>query len=324
MPRWAPFLAVVAILVVVLLLLAHKSQQILHEHAETAGGSSDERAGVSTAERGSVTGESPGEATSRVPDSTTSLEPGTETGSDAPVGETTMAPDTLLREQAPMAGDGPTDREPAHQHGAQEIVLTPGVLLANVAFTQALVAAILVGAAWYFSIPASAFGLEGAAVPNSGVGVGLGVAFGAALWVGNELATVMADAVGAAYDETVRQMLAPESAGGWAFLFGAVLPLIAVAEELLFRAALIGAPAAGFEISPWLLAVVSSVAFAFGHGAQGRVGIVVTGLLGLALAMGFVLTGSLLVVVVAHYVINALEFLVHEFLGIKSLYGTSS
>ena len=68
----------------------------------------------------------------------------------------------------------------------------------------------------------------------------------------------------------------------------------------------------GFGVSPWALAVLSSVAFALGHGAQGAAGVAVTGLLGFALAALFVLSGSLLAVVVAHYLVNALEFLVHE------------
>jgi membrane protease YdiL (CAAX protease family) len=47
------------------------------------------------------------------------------------------------------------------------------------------------------------------------------------------------------------------------------------------------------------------------------VGVVVTGLLGFVLAAGYVVTGSLVVVVAAHYVINALEFFVHELLGVE-------
>jgi membrane protease YdiL (CAAX protease family) len=138
------------------------------------------------------------------------------------------------------------------------------------------------------------------------------------LWLGNELSTAVADVVGAAYDEGVRELLAPDSPSGWVVLFGVVLPIIAVAEELLFRAALIGVPATFFGVSPWLLAVLASVAFALGHGAQGRVGVVVTGLLGFVLAAGYILTGSVVVVIVAHYVINALEFLIHEYLGIET------
>jgi hypothetical protein len=48
---------------------------------------------------------------------------------------------------------------------------------------------------------------------------------------------------------------------------------------------------------------------------------VVTGALGFALAAGFVLTGSLVVVVVAHYLVNALEFTVHEGLGVERPFG---
>jgi len=74
-----------------------------------------------------------------------------------------------------------------------------------------------------------------------------------------------------------------------------------------------------YGVNVWALAVVSSLAFALGHGAQGRVGVVVTGALGFVLAAGYVATGSLLVVVVAHYVINALEFLVHELLDVGDI-----
>jgi membrane protease YdiL (CAAX protease family) len=111
--------------------------------------------------------------------------------------------------------------------------------------------------------------------------------------------------------------MAPDSANGWLLLLGVILPLVAVFEEFLFRGVLVGAFAAGFAVSPWLLAVGSSVLFALGHGAQGPAGILVTGSLGLVLAAGYVLTGSLLVVVVAHYLVNALEFVVYEGLGVE-------
>jgi membrane protease YdiL (CAAX protease family) len=75
---------------------------------------------------------------------------------------------------------------------------------------------------------------------------------------------------------------------------------------------LVGALSTGFGVSPWLLAAGSSVAFGLGHGAQGRAGVAVTGALGFVLAAAYVLTGSLLAVVLAHYLVNALEFVVHE------------
>jgi len=219
----------------------------------------------------------------------------------------------LARQSQQLLGDA-GGNEPVDPGVGVE--LTPPMLLANVAVTQGGVIVLVLAAAWYFAIPADALGVGPA---STGVpALGLGVAFGVVLWIGNELSTWLADAAGAAYDESLRELLAPASAGGWLILFGAVLPTIAVAEEVLFRAALIGVPAAGFGVSPWLLAAVSSVAFALGHGAQGRVGIVVTGLLGFVLAAGYIRSGSLLVVIVAHYLVNATEFFAHEYLGVGS------
>jgi membrane protease YdiL (CAAX protease family) len=119
-------------------------------------------------------------------------------------------------------------------------------------------------------------------------------------------------------DESLRELLAPDTRLGWVVLLFVVLPIVAGFEEFLFRGALIGVVAVGFDVSPWLLAALSSVAFALGHGAQGPGGILVTGLLGFALAVTFVLTGSLLAVIVAHYLVNALEFVVHEGLDLGS------
>ncbi|WP_276300395.1 CPBP family intramembrane glutamic endopeptidase [Halorussus lipolyticus] len=199
-----------------------------------------------------------------------------------------------------------------------ELDFTTGALLANVAFSQGLFGVAIVGAAWIADLPLVALGVSPADPWNLGLpAVAIGVGVGLALYVANELSAKVADAVGVDYSEGLREALAPDSLGGWAILLGVVLPVIAGFEELLFRAALIGAFSAGFGISPWVLAVFSTVAFAIGHGAQGPGGVAVTGLLGFALAAAFVVSGSLLVVVVAHYLVNALEFVVHEGLGIE-------
>ncbi len=214
----------------------------------------------------------------------------------------------------PSSSDGPT----ARQTSAEPQSLSTGALLANVAFSQGLFAALLVGAALWAAIPLDALGIE---VSWSYVTTGLvvGSLAGLVLYILNEVGAALAKRYGIDHDEALRRMLAPESPGGWVVLLGGVLPIIAFFEELLFRAALIGVVAAGFEINIWLLAILSSIAFGIGHGMQGTAGIVVTGLLGFVLATLFILTGSLLVVVVAHYVINALEFIVHEGLDIAWL-----
>lgn len=191
-----------------------------------------------------------------------------------------------------------------------------GALLANVALTQGLFGVVLVGGAFLFSIPPSALGIApdtlSTGLPAVAIGIGAGVGF----WAGTELAAILAGGFGIGFDESMRELLAPESTAGWAVLLGVVLPIIAVVEELLFRAAAIGVPVAGLGAPAWLMVPLSAAAFGLGHGAQGRVGMAVTGTLGVALGALFVLTNSLLAVVVAHYLINALELVVHEGLGI--------
>jgi len=213
---------------------------------------------------------------------------------------------------------GPNEAEIDAGRGPEPASLSTGALLANVAASQGFFGVVLVGAAWFASIPLADFGVSTGDPWSVGPpAVAVGAAVGAALYVANELSSSVLDSTGVDYSESLRAHLAPETLRGWVVLLGVVLPIIAGFEELLFRAALVGVLAAGFGVSPWALAVASSVAFAVGHGAQGPGGVAVTGVLGFALAAAFVLTGSLLVVVVAHYIVNALEFVVHEGLGIE-------
>lgn len=294
MPQWGAFLFVIALLTVLLLVLARQSQGILHDQATT-----ETTPAVESADKHLLAEESE--------------QSHPEESEQSHSEESDQATVHTQAEDSDQIADQTLAEEPKETG----IELTSAALLVNVAVTQAVVAVLVIVAAWYFGIPAEAFGVTTETLAAGLPGVVLGIALGIALWVANEFATTVADAVGASYDERVRQMLAPETTGGWVALFLLVLPIIAFAEELLFRAALIGVPAAGFEISPWMLAVISSLAFALGHGAQGRIGIVVTGLLGFVLAGAYILTASLLVVFVAHYVINALEFFIHEFLGVE-------
>jgi membrane protease YdiL (CAAX protease family) len=185
-------------------------------------------------------------------------------------------------------------------------------LLLSAALSQMLVGALLAGLVWYAEVPPGALGID-----DPAAAVLPGVALGIGLYVANEAGAWLAGQAGMDADESLRELLAPESRGEWALLLLVVLPTVAGVEELLFRGALIGAFEAGFSFSPWLLAVLSSVAFGLGHGLQGPGGILVTGVLGFALAAAFVLTGSLWVVIVAHYLVNALEFVVHEGLGVE-------
>jgi membrane protease YdiL (CAAX protease family) len=188
--------------------------------------------------------------------------------------------------------------------------LRAGALLANVAVSQGAFAVLLLFGAWYAAVPASALGLGAAAFAPAVILAGL--VGGVVLYVANEGGAAVGRRLGVEDTEAFRAALAPKTRRGWAILLLVVLPVVAGFEELLFRGALVGGLAAGFDVSPWLLAVLSSVAFALGHSAQGRVGMAVTGLLGFGLATLFVLTESLPAVVAAHYLVNALEFVVNE------------
>ena len=199
--------------------------------------------------------------------------------------------------------------------------LSTGALLANVALTQGVFGVLLLGGAFLFAVPASALGVTDGALSTGLPAVAVGIGAGVGFWTGNELASVVADGIGITVDESVRELLTPASAAGWVVLLGAVLPTIAVVEELLFRAAAIGVPVAGLGAPPWLMVPLAAAAFALGHGAQGRVGVAVTGILGVALGALFVVTNSLLAVAVAHYLINALELVVHEGPGVQRLVG---
>lgn len=186
-----------------------------------------------------------------------------------------------------------------------------GWLLVNVILSHGLLGALILAGAWYAEIPRTAFGFGD---PSSGIVIGIGV--GIVLAIGNEAAAIVAQSLGIDHDERLRELLAPNTNAGWVVLLLGVLPVIAVVEELLFRGALIGAMAAGYGLPIFGLAIVSSILFGLGHGLQGPGGVVVTGLLGFVLAAAFIVTGSLVVVVIAHYCINVIEFVLHEAMGI--------
>lgn len=274
MPDWSAFAGVTGVVLTLLLVLARLSQDIGQPPARGVEGVGGEAA---RADAGSV--------------DATGLNPGPTAPEDADV-------------------EVPTPWERAFNGEGQKGGVGAGALLANVAVSQGALGALLLFGAWHAAVPPSALGLDTAAFGPAALGVG--VVAGGGLYLANEGGAALGRRVGLDGAEAFRALLAPETRRGWAILLLFVLPVVAGFEELLFRAALVGGLAAGFGVSPWLLAGLSSVAFALGHGAQGRVGMVVTGVLGFALAALFVVTESLPAVVVAHYLVNALEFVVNE------------
>ncbi|MFB6105038.1 MAG: lysostaphin resistance A-like protein [Halobacteriaceae archaeon] len=188
--------------------------------------------------------------------------------------------------------------------------LPTGALLVNVLLTHGVVVILIGVTAWIAAVPHPVLGL-GPATRGISAGV-LGVAAGVVVYLLDEVLTVLARAVGLVPSERLRESLSPSSVGGWVTLFVGVLPVVAFAEELLFRAALVGVATTGLGAPVWLAVAGSSLLFGAAHGVQGPGGVIVTGVLGVALAGVFLASGSLLTVVVAHYLVNVLEFVVHE------------
>lgn len=300
MAEWSTFIGIVGVVLVLLLALTHASKSVFEsestDHPTTA---TDRPPAAPDAATGPVDG------SDSVDDSTTV------DGSESV--DTERADSESIDNERLDPGDEAVGR-PVTTGSTTEPDLSTPVLLVNVAVSQGVFAVLVVVMAWYTEIPAWAFGLTAESLTLGAVG--MGVAVGGVFYLGNEAAAAFGRRWGLSTPTELREALAPETATEWALLLGVVLPIIAGFEELLFRGALIGVVHAGFAVPVWLLAVGSSVAFALGHSAQGRLGVVVTGLLGLGLAAVFVYTGSLLVVIVAHYVVNALEFVVHEGLDV--------
>jgi membrane protease YdiL (CAAX protease family) len=82
----------------------------------------------------------------------------------------------------------------------------------------------------------------------------------------------------------------------------------ALLEELLFRSLLIGGMMAALGLPASLTIAVSALTFGMMHLAQGVWGVVMTALVGLLFGWLFVATGSLWLPLVAHWVMNILQF----------------
>ncbi|MXV60815.1 CPBP family intramembrane metalloprotease [Natronorubrum sp. JWXQ-INN-674] len=338
MVQWTTFAGITGVVLVLLLVLSHLTQSAFddgdleRESGDDVVATAGERAIDPDSSRSNATVDSEGVSDAATTPTSTGASVDRESGdaadysaqgrssreSDEPVGfdEFGDVGEFDTDRDREELSEQPPEREYDRGRSVDPESLSTGALLANVAFSQGLFALVLLGAVLYTGIPADALGIE-FSVAYLEQGLLLGAAAGIVLYVANEIGAATATRLGFDHDEELRGLLAPDSIQGWLALLLVVLPIIAVFEELLFRAALIGVISAGFGVSPWLLAVVSSVAFAVGHGVQGSVGVVVTGLLGFVLAAIFIVTGSFLVVVVAHYLINAFEFIVHEGVGLE-------
>lgn len=140
-----------------------------------------------------------------------------------------------------------------------------------------------------------------------------GVALGCVGYAVGELGgVVLFDGLGFEYETSQRAAMAPEGSRAWVEFLAVGLVVVSAWEELAFRGVLVGVAAGALSVSPWVTAVVSVCYFGYVHRYMGTGAVLVTTLMGGVLTVAFVLGASLPLLVVAHTVANALEFLVHE------------
>jgi membrane protease YdiL (CAAX protease family) len=108
----------------------------------------------------------------------------------------------------------------------------------------------------------------------------------------------------AVYSPVVLKNIFPRSRRDWLLVPAAML-LAVMLEEVLFRSLLLGG--LGTVVPPVLLVIILGVIFGWMHAPQGRLGMIVTGALGILLSVLFLWTGGLLAPLVAHYLINMLQ-----------------
>jgi membrane protease YdiL (CAAX protease family) len=111
------------------------------------------------------------------------------------------------------------------------------------------------------------------------------------------------------YSDIILQSIRPRTRGQWPLVILALLPAVLL-EELLFRSLLLG----GFSpyVNVLFFAVAASILFGLLHRPQGEYGVAAVTVVALVFSALFLWRGSLLVVVVTHWVTNIGQLLQAE------------
>jgi membrane protease YdiL (CAAX protease family) len=116
------------------------------------------------------------------------------------------------------------------------------------------------------------------------------------------------------------QCMLPINRREWAGVLLALLPAAAL-EELLFRSLPLGGLA--WLVPPWWLLWPLSLLFGLLHWPQGGWGIAGTALAAIVLSLLFLATGSIWVVLAAHYTMNVFQLAAAKVSGVEPLRATS-
>jgi hypothetical protein len=107
----------------------------------------------------------------------------------------------------------------------------------------------------------------------------------------------------------IRNIL-PKSQLEWLWLVLAFIPPVLM-EELLFRSLLLGAFRGLLPL--WPLIICTSIVFGAMHQPQGKLGMMVAGIINIWFSLLFVLTGQLFMTFVAHYTVNLFQVIAAHF-----------
>jgi membrane protease YdiL (CAAX protease family) len=164
--------------------------------------------------------------------------------------------------------------------------------------------------AWFSGLPAAELGLT---PKNIWPTIGLGLGIGLVTQLGVNLATQQAIKYFGPqiYSPWLIRNILPRQTHDWLLVALAFLPPVAM-EELLFRTLLIG----GFQtIIPLpLLILATSVIFGLMHLPQGKLGVLISGVINVLFCWLFIWSGQLLLTLAVHYTINLLQLITAYFL----------
>lgn len=118
------------------------------------------------------------------------------------------------------------------------------------------------------------------------------------------------------YSPRVLHIILPRRRADFPAVALAMLPVVAM-EELLFRSLLIGG--FGLLAPNWVLVLLSAAVFGLMHSPQGAWGVVGVTLGGIVLGMLFLWTGSLVLPLWTHYVVNMAQLLLAYRLGTQTV-----
>jgi len=106
------------------------------------------------------------------------------------------------------------------------------------------------------------------------------------------------------YDLVVSRLMTPKTKNEKRWWLGISLTT-GICEEIIFRGFFIFLIASIFpDMSIYLVLVIAVVLFGLGHFYQGRKGLIYTTLMGAFLAVVYIVSGSLIIVIIMHFLTN--------------------